>query len=385
MELWKKIDGYDGRYEVSNFGRVRSYAKGPVRLLRQNKHKGYYVVGISCSITKKKYYKVVHRLVAEAFIENPYKKPVVDHINGDRYDNNVSNLRWATFSENSKNKNQKRIYTYSEFTDDEIKNEVWLKCCFLNKENLYVSSLGRIKYLKKFGKSGKYQKWEIKNFGSTEKSYPEFGYQNDSGQNLAIKVHLLVWKTFNGEYDSKLQVNHIDNNKHNNRLSNLNLLTASENIRHNFKTKNRKKTNFYSQETITNIVTDYYFGDLATMQLILKYRIAAEDIIEILNGTNPNVVYSDAQKKLCVSYNQFHGFKRLQSRDKNKTFRDFQKIYDLHKKGLPFSSIANQYSISPAGIKNILEKYNHYKQLTSNIEMIRNEFIKITEYDTSGY
>lgn len=377
MELWKKINGYGGRYEVSNLGRIRSYAKGPVRILRQSKHKGYYVVGITCSITKKKYYKVVHRLVAETFLENPNQKPVVDHINGDRFNNQVSNLRWATLSENSKNKNQKRVYTYTEFSDDEIENEVWLKVTFLQKENLYVSDLGRIKFLKKYGKCGKSQKWEIKNFGSTEKSYPNFAYQNDLGQYLSIKVHLLVWRTFNGEYDSNLQVNHIDNNKYNNRLSNLNLLTASQNINHNFKTKNRKKTDFYSQNTITNIFKDYFFGDLATMQLIPKYRIAAEDIIEILNGTNPNVVYTDSQKKLCQSYHQFHSFKRLQSRDKNKTFRDFQKIYDQHQKGVTVSTIAKEYNVTPSNIKNTLKKYNHYKQLISKIEMIRNDSLRV--------
>jgi len=93
-EVWKQIVGYDG-YSVSNMGRVR----GPRKVLTGFiSNCGYRVISLSknSKVTKKS----VHRLVAEAFIENPDNKCEVDHINMVKTDNRVENLRWATSSEN---------------------------------------------------------------------------------------------------------------------------------------------------------------------------------------------------------------------------------------------------------------------------------------------
>lgn len=109
MEIWRNIKNYEELYEVSNQGNVRSKdrmdASGHKRkgiLRKQNKDKdGYYTI-VLCKDGKVKSYKV-HRLVAEAFIENPYNKPEIDHINTDREDNRVENLKWVTSKENSNN------------------------------------------------------------------------------------------------------------------------------------------------------------------------------------------------------------------------------------------------------------------------------------------
>lgn len=103
MEEWKTIRGYEGLYQVSNEGRVKSFKnpKNP-KILKPNKTKfGYLTValikdGIRCT-------KSIHRLVAEAFIPNEEGKPHIDHINTIRDDNNVTNLRWCTREENQNN------------------------------------------------------------------------------------------------------------------------------------------------------------------------------------------------------------------------------------------------------------------------------------------
>lgn len=109
MEEWKEIQGYDGRYEVSNEGRVRSYSNGrwgngpSSKLLRLKKSgSGYPMVDLRKPHAGGKVeYRLVHRLVATAFIENPRGLPQVNHKDGDKTNNHVSNLEWVTPSENA--------------------------------------------------------------------------------------------------------------------------------------------------------------------------------------------------------------------------------------------------------------------------------------------
>lgn len=116
LELWSDIEGYEGHYQVSNLGRVRSLDRG--MYVRQDRYKqprwtnrkgkilniyldgkGYQMVrpclfGISKTL-------MVHRLVATAFVPNPDGKPAVNHINANHLDNRASNLEWCTTKENN--------------------------------------------------------------------------------------------------------------------------------------------------------------------------------------------------------------------------------------------------------------------------------------------
>ena len=104
MEYWKDIKGYEGLYMVSNMGRVLSVGKKSNHnnsiILKDSNMLGYRVVSLRKHNTAKIY--KVHRLVAQAFIDNPLDKKQVNHIDGDKTNNVVTNLEWATAKENTR-------------------------------------------------------------------------------------------------------------------------------------------------------------------------------------------------------------------------------------------------------------------------------------------
>ena len=114
-EIWKDITGYEGYYQISNKGRIKSLERrvndnGGVVLLNSKilkpviNEKGYLRIGLNKD--GKRIYKRVSRLVAEMFISNPENKPQVNHKNGIKTDNNVSNLEWVSISDNVKHSYQ---------------------------------------------------------------------------------------------------------------------------------------------------------------------------------------------------------------------------------------------------------------------------------------
>lgn len=149
-EIWKDIVGYEGRHQVSNYGRIKSldinlhkrdgkieFRKGKI-LKASLSAFGYPQYCFSSSFGKRKLMRI-HRVVAEAFIPNPDKKPFIDHINRIKTDNNVNNLRWCTGKENMNNpltrewlKNCRPSFHHSE----EVKKKIGL----LNKGRIFKES-----------------------------------------------------------------------------------------------------------------------------------------------------------------------------------------------------------------------------------------------------
>lgn len=97
MSQWKEIQGYNGRYFISSNGQIKNkYGK----ILKPWIRNGYYTIGLMVNKKRTNYY--VHRLVAEYFLSNPDKqRNFVNHLDGDKLNNNVSNLEWCTRQENA--------------------------------------------------------------------------------------------------------------------------------------------------------------------------------------------------------------------------------------------------------------------------------------------
>ena len=152
VEQWKDIKGYEGMYQVSTLGRVRSLdrmiynkglfnkdgwflCKGRVLTPRVSKSRGLSIGYYSVCLIKNGVAKnfCIHRLVASAFLENPYNKDHVDHIDSDVTNNKVDNLRWCTQKENMNNINtrRKKAFLYnSELAIDVAKRNNISRCVY---------------------------------------------------------------------------------------------------------------------------------------------------------------------------------------------------------------------------------------------------------------
>jgi hypothetical protein len=106
-EVWRDVKDYEGYYQVSNYGRVKSLGRKDSlkrditeRILKPALNNYGYPFVVFCKNGKTKTF-TVHRLVAKAYVPNPLNKPSVNHINGVKTINKPSNLEWCTVSENN--------------------------------------------------------------------------------------------------------------------------------------------------------------------------------------------------------------------------------------------------------------------------------------------
>jgi hypothetical protein len=147
-EIWKDIKGYEGYYQISSFGRIKSlsreiynnrgYFKTKIKILKQFVIKDYCYISISYN--QKKYTYTVHRLVAKYFIDNIHNKPQVNHKNSNSSDNRIENLEWVSSRENechkqSKNKNNTSVYTGVTFN---LQTKKWRSSINFNKKFIFL-------------------------------------------------------------------------------------------------------------------------------------------------------------------------------------------------------------------------------------------------------
>lgn len=175
-EIWKPVVGYEGSYSVSSKGRVKSLARydeyercgklvkryRPEKILTPRINKGgYYKVHLRTGGQK---HPTVHRLVCLSFISNPENKPTVNHKDGNKLNNNVDNLEWNTYSENTQHAydnglSKSKIYLYGKSGEDhplskltvdkageirKLREQGLTLSSLANKFNVSISSVHRV-------------------------------------------------------------------------------------------------------------------------------------------------------------------------------------------------------------------------------------------------
>ena len=155
-EIWKDIKGYEGLYQISSLGRVKSLSRkisnekrtylSKEKILKIHLRKdGYCRIGLTKN--KKQQQFLVHRLVSHAFIPNPENKPCINHKDGDKENNYVNNLEWCTSSENNKhafktglNDNKGEKSHFAKLNEKQVRIIKWL----LENSDLYLREIAEL-------------------------------------------------------------------------------------------------------------------------------------------------------------------------------------------------------------------------------------------------
>lgn len=162
QEIWKDVEGFQG-YKISNLGRVKSYHNNTTIIRKSNIVVGYKHLMLSKN--KKKYNFYIHRLVAEAFIPNPENKPEINHIDGNKLNNNISNLEWCTRKENCQHAWKTGLCEHNHMilkTRDYSKlrqfNKLWSKPIYSSKLNMKFES---VRYASRYIQKNYYSKVDV--------------------------------------------------------------------------------------------------------------------------------------------------------------------------------------------------------------------------------
>jgi len=277
MEEWKVIEHPYNNYEISNEGNIRNIKTG-YNFLLSNSGIGYIRIALhNKSITKS---FLIHQLVAKYFLNDYFDKCVIHHIDGDRYNNKHYNLKCVTILENNKNKifpvYGKKYRQITQYDKNMILIKIWDKVKNIknvSKAGIYAAlklkKLYKNYYWKYYEENNDGEKWielnidNIKIYVSSDGRIKTLtgkitsGYKNYQGYcgfafgKKHYSIHRLICMAFKplNSYEN-LYVNHIDGNKSNNKIENLEWVSPSQNVKKYYEINNKIKRNIFKRKVI---------------------------------------------------------------------------------------------------------------------------------------
>lgn len=271
----KEVVGYENYIIYDNgdlYNKITGkMLKGSIRL------NGYKQYRLSKNGEKQNFY--AHRLVAEAFIPNPENLPIVNHIDGNKLNNNVTNLEWTSYSDNSKHAYENNLIAKRrkiELYDKDFSEEQWVGK--LGYPGYLISNYGRVRNIK----TNRILKPSI-----------ACGYYkirlSHQGQVQDFIIHRLVYELFSGKrIPDTCVIDHIDGNKLNNHIDNLRCVPNSENV---LAALYDTKTNASAKQV------NQYTKDGRFIQSFRSTRHAAKEL-----GLDASTI-----SKVCRGQNKSHG------------------------------------------------------------------------------
>lgn len=220
QEIWKELpkDLNLSKYIVSSFGKIKHIKKNKCLSQNLSKYTGYIRSSLTLDNGKHKNF-TIHRLIAITFLENINNLPVVDHINNIKHDNRIQNLRWASFKDNALNRIGKNTSFKKQI--EQIENNIIINSWESIK--LAIDTLGFpsiAMYVDKHQISNIITSGTIRN-----------GYLVTTVCKKPYYIHRLVASAFNNiKLDNIEVVDHLDNNRQNNKIENLNITTNLKNL-----------------------------------------------------------------------------------------------------------------------------------------------------------
>ena len=205
-----QIEGQDTQYLIRDNGTVWSEKRNRELkgTIRRNEYHTVYL-----TYNNKQYNFMVHRLVAQAFCENPNKYTIVHHKDNNTLNNCAENLEWVTTEYNNQLENRKKMRERINYQKADMSKN-W-KVLFFSQDYGINDEGEMINF-----RTGK------KIFGSERNGYKRFSFEHHT-----YSIHRLVYETFIGPIPQGMKIDHIDGNRSNNNLNNLRLVTQSENMK----------------------------------------------------------------------------------------------------------------------------------------------------------
>lgn len=237
--------------------------------LQRNEYHTIYL-----SFNGEQYNFMLHRLVAEYFCDNPNNYTIVHHKDGNPHNNQASNLEWVNSkinnaTENKKPSKEKPASKIADLTKN------WIKLSF--NENYVINTDGEVANLKT---------------GLIVRGSERNGYLRITIRNKQYSIHRLMWETFNGSIPEGYYIDHIDGNKSNNSLSNLRLVTQSDNMKNAMKNGHKGQISVLQYDKKGNFIQEFESIQKAADAMGVTHAAIRSAIDR--NGTCKNYIWQKA-------------------------------------------------------------------------------------------